>query len=384
VRLLAVGKAASLMAAGAMRRIGDRVHAGLVIVPSQAEARPPLTVLLGDHPVPSVRSEDAGRRALALAAVTDDAVQLLVLLSGGASALMAVPADGLTLDDKRATTSLLLRSGADIDALNTVRKHLSAIKGGWLAAAANLPVTTLAISDVVGDDPSVIGSGPTVPDASTFADALAAIDRFGGRRVYPARVVERLERGRRGEVPETPRLLRPPSPEWRLVGSRFLAMQGAAVHARQLGYEVIVRDEPVTGEARLAGEAFVKSLPVHSGVTPPLCVISSGETTVTVGGSGRGGRNQEFALSAADHLAGSPIPVAVASVGTDGIDGPTDAAGAIVDRDTVARAAAAGLPSLSAFLADNNAYRLFEPLNDLIKTGPTGTNVGDLQICLIG
>ena len=288
-------------------------------------------------------------------------MQLLVLLSGGASALMAVPADGLSLDDKRASTELLLRGGADIHALNTVRKHLSAIKGGWLAARANVPVKTLAISDVVGDDPSVIGSGPTVPDTSTFGDALAALDAFGGRRAYPPKVVERLERGARGELPETPRALQLSSPEWHLIGSRFLAMRGAATRARQLGYEVIVRDAPVTGEARVAGEAFVRSLPVPIDKTRRLCVISSGETTVKVTGRGRGGRNQEFALSAAQRLAGSPARVVLASVGTDGVDGPTDAAGAVVDQDTVARAAAAGLPPPSAFLADNDAYDFSTP-----------------------
>jgi glycerate 2-kinase len=384
VRLLAVGKAASLMAAGAMRQVGARVRTGLVIAPPGAAAAPPLHVVSGDHPVPSVHSELAGRRALALAAATDAAVQLLVLLSGGASALMAVPAEGLSLDDKRASTERLLRGGADIHALNTVRKHLSAIKGGWLSATANIPVTTLAISDVVGDDPSVIGSGPTVPDASTFGEALAALDACGGRAAYPPRVIERLERGARGEVAETPRALQLPSSDWRLIGSRFLAMRGAATLARQLGYEVVVREAPVTGEARVAGATFVASLPVPIDKTRRLCVISSGETTVSVTGRGRGGRNQELALSAAQALAASPAPVMLASVGTDGIDGPTDAAGAVADQDTVGRAAAAGLPSPSAFLADNDAYRFFDPLNDLIKTGPTGTNVGDLQICVIG
>jgi len=309
---------------------------------------------------------------------------MLVLLSGGASALMAVPAEGLSLADKRACTELLLRGGANIHALNTVRKHLSAIKGGWLAARANVPIMTLAISDVVGDDPSVIGSGPTVPDASTFGDALAALDAFGGRAVYPPAVLARLERGFRGELPETPRADQLPSPEWYLVGSRFLAMRGAAIRARQLGYEVLVRDAPVTGEARAAGEAFVSSLPAPIDSSRRLCVISSGETTVHVTGRGRGGRNQEFSLSAATRLAASAVPVVLASVGTDGIDGPTDAAGAVADRDTVARAAVAGLPPPSAFLADNDAFRFFDPLNDLIRTGPTGTNVGDLQICLIG
>jgi glycerate-2-kinase len=337
-------------------------------------------VIAGSHPLPTDASEEAGRRALRLAQSTAAGETLLVLLSGGASALMAVPAAGVTLADKARTTDLLLKNGASIGVLNSVRKHLSAIKGGRLAAAAASPTVTYAISDVVGDDLSVIGSGPTVPDASTFADALAAIDAHGGRAGFPPAVVAHLLAGTRGEQPETPKAVAGPKGAARVIGSRHDAMAGAAEAARARGYPVRVVDEAVVGEARTAALNHLgKAAPATS---LPLCVISSGETTVRVTGQGRGGRNQEFALAAVDAVSRLPGAAALASVGTDGVDGPTDAAGALVDSSTAARAAAAGLLP-ARFLADNDAYAFFHALGDLIHTGPTGTNVGDLQVILL-
>jgi glycerate 2-kinase len=312
---------------------------------------------------------------------------LLVLLSGGASAMMAVPADGITLDDKRHTTERLLKAGADIHALNTVRKHISGIKGGWLAAHAGGPSRTFAISDVVGDDLSVIASGPTVPDASTFDDAVMVLQRFGGVASYPPAVIARLASGQRGDLPETPkprdsRLARAESV---VIGSRRDAMAGAAAEARLRGYRVIEMAEPVVGEARVASITHLNEVLARTaGLDRPLCVLSSGETTVHVTGGGKGGRNQEFALAAAEPLSSLGIPVVVASAGTDGIDGPTDAAGALVDPTTVTRAQAANLGMPGEFLSDNNTYHFFSQLGDLIHTGPTDTNVGDLQIVLIG
>ena len=331
----------------------------------------------------SPASEDAGGRALAIAEAAADE-ELLVLLSGGASALMAAPAEGLTLDDKRQTTDTLLRAGADIHALNTVRKHLSRIKGGRLAACAPGRCRTLAISDVVGDDLSFIASGPTVPDPTTFEDALGVLRRFGDVDAYPPPVVAHLTRGVSGKLPETPkpgdpRLARAVSV---VIGGRRDAMIGAASLARTLGYHVVVRDAPVVGEARTAAHSHVRDVEAAARAAErPLCVVSSGETTVRVLGSGRGGRNQEFALAAAA-LVSSSGSVVAASVGTDGIDGPTDAAGAVVDSTTLARARASGLDP-SDFLRDNNAYAFFAGLGDLIRTGPTGTNVGDLQVFLV-
>jgi len=388
VHMVAVGKASAAMAAGALRVLGSRVVRGLVIGPVETPVDAPLNFIRGDHPLPGAGSERAGAAALAAATAADGAACLLVLVSGGASALMAAPAGGLSLSDKQEATACLLRSGVTISELNTVRKHLSAVKGGWLAAASPVPVVTLAISDVVGDDPAVIGSGPTVPDSSTFAQALSIVQRTGGRGCYPVAVIDRLQRGAAGapEVAETPK---PGDPRlargrWTLIGGRREAMLAAAEAARRRGYEALVRDEAVTGEARVAAADWTPWIVQAARRSGRICLISSGETTVRVVGTGRGGRNQEFALALADFLSRADRPVALASVGTDGVDGPTDAAGAIVRTDTLRRAAERRLASPSAFLDTNDAYRYFEPLGDLIRTGPTGTNVGDLQICLIG
>jgi len=373
------------MASAVARMAGNRLRGGLVVSPAASGVAPGLEVFQAGHPVPTARSEAAGRRALAVARQVGAGEGLLVLLSGGASALMAVPATGLTLGDKRQTTEILLRAGADIGALNTVRKHLSAIKGGWLAAATSAGCRTLAVSDVVGDDPSVIGSGPTVADASTFEDALGALNRFGGAGAYPAPVVGCLRAGARGERPETPgpgdaRLARA---ETFVIGTRRDAMRGAAAEAVRRGYGVLVLDDPIIGEAREAARAHAARIEaLAAGARRPLCVVSSGETTVRVTGSGRGGRNQEFALAASDPLR-RLAPAGAASLGTDGIDGPTDAAGAIVDSGTLDRARRAGLASPSDYLRDNDSYPFFDALDDLIRTGPTGTNVGDLQVFLL-
>jgi hydroxypyruvate reductase len=372
------------MARAALDVLGSRVRSGLVVGVESSPLPAPLEGIVGGHPMPSPASEDAGSRALAMARAAGADEELLVLLSGGASALMAAPAEGLTLDDKRRTTDTLLRAGADIHALNTVRKHLSRIKGGRLAVSAAGRCRTLAISDVVGDDLSFIASGPTVPDPTTFDDAMDVLRRFGGAEVYPSPVVSHLARGVAGQLPETPkpgdpRLARAESV---VIGGRRDAMVGAADLARTLGYHVIVLDAPVVGEARTAAHSHVRYVETAArGGERPLCVVSSGETTVRVRGSGRGGRNQEFVLAAAE-LVGSLGMVVAASIGTDGIDGPTDAAGAVIDSTTLARARAAGLDP-SDFLSDNNAYAFFAGLGDLIHTGPTGTNVGDLQVFLV-
>ena len=414
VRVLAVGKAAQALAGAAARLLGSRIRSGLVVsnVPGLSPA--PFEFIQGAHPVPDAGSERAGRRALDLAASVAPDETLVVLLSGGGSAMLAVPADGISLDDKRRTTDRLLRAGADIHALNTVRKHLSAIKGGWLATGERkrgregfpepperkplptpFPSVTFAISDVVGDDLSVIASGPTVADPSTFDDAVGVLRRYGGLESYPASVAARFEAGARGQVPETPkpgdpRLARTTTT---VIGGRRDAMEGAAIEAEARGYHVLRVGEPVVGEARSASAAHLRaSVERARHIGRPACVVSSGETTVRVTGSGKGGRNQEFALAAADlidegrepDLQTGSGPVAVASVGTDGVDGPTEAAGAVVDPTTLNRARTAGLGPPGRYLDDNNAFAFFEPLGDLIITGPTDTNVGDLQIILFG
>jgi hydroxypyruvate reductase len=312
---------------------------------------------------------------------------LFVLISGGASAMMAMPAAGVSLDEKRVTSRLLLQSGADVHHLNTVRKHLSSIKGGQLAAAAHAEVVTLAISDVVGDEPSAIGSGPTAPDPTTFADALDVLERYGGSSAYPPAVVKRLRDGANGRVAETPkpgdrRLARAGV---RVIGGSRAAVEGARAAAESRGYAVQVNDEPVVGEARIAGDALVESASRKAAAGAlPLCMLSSGETTVRVVGSGRGGRNQECALGMARRLNTLGRAGVAASVGTDGVDGPTDAAGAVADTTTLSRAVAAGLEAPERYLDNNDSYVFFDRLGDLIRTGPTNTNVGDIQVILIG
>ena len=346
-------------------------------------------VAAGAHPVPDAESVNAGARALTLAAqARARGDRLVVLLSGGASSMLAMPADGIPLEDKRALTALLLRSGLPIGDMNAVRKHVSAIKGGQLAAAAGAS-TTFALSDVHGpseDDPAVIGSGPTVGDPTTFGDAECALRAAGLLELAPASVRERLSRGARGALTETikPGDERLASAAFVLAGSRRDAMAGARDAARSLGYDVECLVPPVVGEASEAGAIFVERVRAVGPSPRPRCVIASGETTVTLplsGVTGRGGRNQELALGAAGALRHLGLAV-LASAGTDGIDGPTDAAGAFADSSTLARAHSMGLDPAGA-LAAHDAYRFFDALGDLIVTGPTHTNVGDLQILLI-
>jgi glycerate-2-kinase len=383
--VIAAGKAAAAMADAAVQVLGDRVRGGLVVSPATAPAPLSLEAIVGQHPQPGPGSERGGRKALAIAEAVPADAELLVLVSGGASSLLAVPADDLTLEDKRAATGTLLRAGADIYALNTVRKHLSMIKGGRLAAACRARSHTLVLSDVVGDDLSFVASGPTVADPSTYADALRVLDAFGGRDAYPPAIVAHIVAGERGQIPESPK----PGDaslslaDTRLVGGRHDAMRGAAGEAARLGYAVRVFDEPVVGEARSAGPALARQAIEAAGQGQrPACVIASGETTVRVTGTGVGGRNQELALAAAEVMSNARSSTMLASIGTDGIDGPTDAAGAIVDNSTLDRLAAAGL-SVRAVLDDNNSYACFDRLGDLVRTGPSGTNVGDLQVFLL-
>ena len=365
------------------------IQGGIAVGLETASVVPsPVVWYTGGHPVPRRGSVEAGLAALRCAGEVSSSGCLVVLLSGGASALMAVPGGAVTLREKIDTTRVLLGAGVPIHELNCVRKHLSAVKGGRLALATEVRVLTLAISDVVSpveDDPSVIGSGPTVSDGSTFAGALAIVDRPSIRECIPSRVRALLARGRDGLESETmpTKNILSDRAMYRVIGSRREAMAGALVAARKLGYAAISISRAITGEARVAGISHPERVMVAAQkLTGPRCVVSSGETTVTVSGDGRGGRNQELALAALSELGRLGPGTVLASVGTDGVDGPTDAAGAVVDSNTVSRARALGLASPDSYLSDNNAYAYFEQVDGLVRTGPTGTNVGDLQVVL--
>ena len=387
--IVAAGKLAVPMTATFCEHWSGELRGGVVAAPVGAYSNDRLDFFSVGHPFPTQASTDAARRALEVAASIGQSDTLLVLLSGGASASFAAPVDGVTLRDKVAATEALLRGGVAIDGINCVRKHLSLIKGGWLTAVTPGRVVTLAVSDVVGpvtDDPAVIGSGPTTADSTSFEDALHIADRPMVRPHFPPAARKILELGRRGARPETPKPgdLRLVRSSVHIIGSRRDAVRAAATQATVLGFDVGVIDDPVVGEARQAACFHLERVvEVASGLRRPACVVSSGETTVEVTGPGLGGRNQEFGLALVDRVSEMEEDVILASVGTDGVDGPTGAAGAVVDRTTRRRAVAKGLGAPATYLDRNDAYAFFDGLGDLVVTGPTETNVGDLQVVLL-
>ena len=389
-RIFAVGagKASAAMAQAAEQALGRRIAGGWINT-KDGHLAPLRRITLHEasHPVPDARGVAGARRIAEIAAQAQEGDLLLCLISGGGSALLPLPLDPVSLEEKQETTRLLLACGATIHEINAVRKHLSAIKGGRLARLAQ-PATVLALllSDVVGDPLDVIGSGPTAPDTSTFASAWAVIEKYGLQAKIPRTARRLLEDGLAGKIEETPK---PGDPCFRrtrnvIVGSNRLAVDAAARKARELGYRPLVLSTTIEGETRdiaamhaaIAREIAATGRPAR----PPVCVISGGETTVTLRGKGLGGRNQEFALAAAIALEGVPGVLAF-SAGTDGTDGPTDAAGAMADGETLRRAAALGIDARRA-LQDNDSYHFFRPLGDLVITGPTGTNVMDVRLML--
>jgi hydroxypyruvate reductase len=344
-----------------------------------------ITVIEAGHPVPDESGEQAAheilRRVKALGA--DDL--LLVLVSGGGSALLSLPAQGVSMADLKATTRELLRSGAPIQEMNTVRKHLSAIQGGQLAGACRAPALALVISDVTGDDPTHIASGPCAPDPTTYHDALAVLKRYGVKP--PKAVAEHLTRGANGVIPETPK---PGSPVFRRVENRVIATAQASLEAASrffIGHDIHpgILGDAVTGEAREVAKAHgAVALEIRrhgQPWAPPVALISGGETTVTVRGQGRGGRNSEYLLSLALTLNGAANVHALAC-DTDGIDGSEDNAGALLAPDSLKRAAAKKLDA-ARLLAGNDAYSFFSGLDDLVVTGPTRTNVNDFRVVLV-
>jgi glycerate 2-kinase len=383
VRVVAVGKAAGRMADAAVRLLGGNV-VGLALPPrGYPGAGPRVRTVFGDHPVPGPRSFRAGAELLRYVQETAPGDVVLFLISGGGSATVEAPAEPLDPQEIADTTRVLLASGAPIGAMNAIRRHLSRVKGGRTAEALRAQrFATLAISDVVGDRPPDIASGPTVPDPSTFREALAAVDRYRLAGALPRAVLAHLRNGVGRPTLETPK---PGSARFRgapfvLGGSNRVALAAAARAARRRGYRVRVSVRPVTGETALAGRAFGRHVARAVGRSAARALLSGGETTVTLGPSaGRGGRNQEFVLAAAGAVAGRSA--VVLSVGTDGIDGPTDAAGGWVDGATVARARARRV-DLEAALTRHASYRALERLGSLWRTGPTGTNVMDLHIGL--
>lgn len=382
--VVGAGKASGTMARALEQFLGSRIAQGCVSVKDGDTARTRLIELRPcGHPVPDERGLSGARRIAEICIEAGENDLVICLLSGGASALLPFPAPPITLAEKQETTKLLLACGATIHEFNTVRKHLSAIKGGQLARlAAPAHVLSLVLSDVVGDDPGIIGSGPTAPDNSTFADAFAVLEKYEIRDRVPVRVRERLKNG----AQETPKPNDPlfESVENIIVGSNQKSLEAAARAAQELGYRTLILSSTIEGETRDIARmhaAIARQIRTYEQpVRPPACIISGGETTVTMGkgATGKGGRNQEFALAAGIDAEGLE-DVLIVSAGTDGSDGPTDAAGAMVDGTTVARANARAGDALR----DHDAYPLFAELGDLVVTGSTGTNVMDLHLILV-
>jgi len=389
IHLVGAGKAGRAMGEAALAALGKRVAGGVIAVPHGAEGQSgPVRFAAAGHPVPDIFSFAAAREILSLLERAGKGDLVVALMSGGGSAMLSSPVAGITMEEKAETFRLLLRAGADIASFNAVRKHLSEVKGGLLARAAQpAAVWALLLSDVPGDDPSVIASGPFSPDPTTYADAIGVLERYGIYYAVPSPVRRHLAAGTAGTLPETPK---PDDPAFLgttsvFVGTNRTAMDAAArrmARERDAGPAAIVLlPEFLRGEARESARSFCARLRKAAKALSPgdaVALIAGGETTVNVRGSGKGGRNQEFALAAAVELAGEGA-MAVLAAGTDGIDGPTDAAGAYADGTTVARASSLGLDP-GGHLSRNDAYPFFEALRDLVVTGPTGTNVADLAI----
>jgi len=381
--VVGAGKSAAVMAAALEAAWPDVPLSGLVVTRYEhAVPTRHIEVMQSSHPVPDANSEAAARRILATVQglTADDLV--LALISGGGSALMALPAEGLTLADKQAINRALLASGANITEMNCVRKHLSAIKGGRLAAAAApARVITLAISDVPGDDPAVIASGPTVPDATTYADANALIARYG---ITPSPAAAARLAAAADETPKPGEL---PHSAFHLIATPAMALDACAAAARAQGLTPLILGDAIEGESREAGTVMAgiaRSIATHGHpLKAPAVLLSGGETTVTIGNTkpGKGGRNTEFLLATALALNAAPNTWAIAG-DTDGIDGTEDAAGALITPTTLARARAAGL-NPREILSGHDSYSLFAAIGDLIKTGPTLTNVNDIRAILV-
>jgi len=386
--VVGAGKAGAPMAQAIEEVLGERVEEGIVIVKYGYLADlERIKIVEAGHPIPDEAGRRGTRSLVEMVKGLGDGDLVFCLLSGGGSALLPLPVEGVSLAEKQETTKLLLECGADIHEINAIRKHLSRIKGGGLAKFAYpATIVSLVLSDVVGDDLDVIASGPTVGDMSTFADCIRVVEKYHLASRIPPAVWGHLQKGAAGRVEETPKPDDPVLCETfnLIVGSNIHCLEAAARKAQQLGYQTLVLSSFIEGETREAAKvhgAILKEV-LRSGrpLTTPACLISGGETTVTIRGRGKGGRNQEFALACGMEIAGWE-GAAVFSAGTDGTDGPTDAAGAFADWRTVGRALEMDLDP-GAHLKENDSYPFFERLGDLIITGPTNTNVMDIRILI--
>jgi glycerate 2-kinase len=383
--VIGFGKASCAMARACEQCLDYRIDIGAVVTKfGHSRVSGPLKkirIYEAGHPLPDENGVAATQEIIKLAREADEATLIVCLVSGGGSALLVAPQE-ITLQEKQRVTDLLLKSGATITELNAVRKHLSKIKGGRLAKIAYpARIVSLIMSDVIGDRLDVIASGPTSPDQSTYADALEVIERYHLIGSAPASVVRVLENGKAGLLAETPK---EGSPVFRrvetsVIANNRLALQAAKQRAEALGFRAEIFSDPVQGEARNAGRRLAQSVS-PSDLPRPFCLISGGETTVTVKGTGLGGRNMELALAFAQEIEGMS-GITFLSAGTDGTDGPTDAAGAVVDGHTAGRARDLGLDA-KAYLDDNDSYTFFQKTGNLLMTGPTGTNVMDIQIII--
>jgi glycerate 2-kinase len=387
--VVGAGKATAPMARAMESLLGDRIETGLICVKyGYTDTLKKIGIIEAGHPVPDSNGVDGAKKIMELLqdAGSDDLV--ISLISGGGSALLPLPPKPISLEDKRETTSLLLKSGAGIHEVNTVRKHVSLVKGGNMAkAAGRATVINLMISDVVGDNMDVIASGPFVPDRSTFRDARDILEKYNIANRVPGSVSERIGAGLRGDIEENPG---PDNPAFTkvtnlIVASNIIALQAAKDEAVARGYNSIILSSMIEGDTRdaalwhtrIAREIIASSNPVPA----PACIISGGETTVVVTGEGLGGRNMEFAMHAALHIDGLE-QATMASIGTDGSDGPTDAAGAVADGLTLKESQARGM-EINEYIKSNDSYHFHEKLGNLLITGPTNTNTMDVRILLV-
>lgn len=389
VFVLGMGKATALMAKAVEEFLGDKITDGLIVVKYGYKTKlNKIRIAEAGHPVPDENGFKAAREVVNILREATEDDLIFFLISGGGSALLPYPANGITLSEKILTTKILLSCGADIREMNAVRKHISEIKGGQLSRLAYpATIVSLVFSDVIGDRLDTIASGPTVPDETSFSDAFNVLEKYNIRDKVPSSVASRIEMGLQGKIPETPK---PGDDVFRttynfIVGSNYIALQAIKEKAKDLGYNAIILSSAIEGEAKEVAKVLcaVAKETVKSGnpVSPPACIICGGETTVTVSGNGLGGRNQELCLSAAILLEGENN-IVLMSAGTDGTDGPTDAAGAIVDGTTVVRARKLGL-NPQEYLKNNDSYNFLNKVGDLYITGPTNTNVMDVQIVLV-